>query len=392
MIGVGEIEEIERKSLKPYACFSKGAKRNKGINQHPLRTEFQRDRDRILHSKAFRRLEYKTQVFLTQRGDHARTRLTHSLEVEQLSRTVAYQLGLNCDLVEAISLGHDLGHTPFGHAGERELRRLLGENGIKTFKHNVQSVKIVELLEKKYEYNGLALTLPVKEGILKHTGLPDEIPVYCKDLFVDKTFSVTLEGQVVAIVDEIAQITHDIDDYFRYDIISYEEFEKSKIFELMSNFYELRKVNIRSILNEQGESRKDTVIRCLIDFLMTTLIEHSSCNLNGKNSIRAYDIDKIYVKFNDEFEKEVNSFHDKITDIIKKNYKIKEMDNRGANTINKLFEYFRLNLDKLPEETRLKIKNNSDDNPLNIVADYISGMTDRYATEQYEFLYGINIR
>lgn len=392
MISVKEIEEIELKNLKPYACSSRDARRNIAISQHPLRTEFQRDRDRILHSKAFRRLEYKTQVFLTQRGDHARTRLTHSLEVEQLSRTLAYQLGLNCDLVEAISLGHDLGHTPFGHAGERELRNLLLEQGIKTFKHNCQSVRIVEMLEKKYQYNGLALTLPVKEGMLKHTTLPDEIPDYCKDLYVDKPFSITLEGQVVAIVDEIAQITHDIDDYLRYDIISYKEFEQSRIFELMENFYQLRGINIKEILNINGAVQKDTAIRCLIDFLMTTLIEHSYENLKNEHGLRAYKIDDIYIKFNGEFKEEVDKFHNKITDIIKNNYKIKEMDRRGANILNKLFNYFKHDFNLLPEATKLKIDNNKEENPLNIIADYISGMTDRYATEQYELIYGINIR
>ena len=148
MLNREELEGLERKNLKPYACLSETAQRNAEVGKHPLRTEFQRDRDRIIHSKAFRRLEYKTQVFLTRKGDHLRTRLTHSLEVAQIGRTVAVQLGLNSDLVEAISLGHDLGHSPFGHVGERVLGELLKGNGVKTFKHNVQSVRILECLEK----------------------------------------------------------------------------------------------------------------------------------------------------------------------------------------------------------------------------------------------------
>src|SRR5690554_1386570 len=221
MISREELERYEKRNLRPCACFSADASRHREVGKHPFRTEFQRDRDRILHSKAFRRLEYKTQVFLTTKGDHLRTRLTHSLEVSQLSRTVASQLRLNSDLVEAIALGHDLGHTPFGHAGERELCSLLEEEG-HTFKHNLQSVRIVELLEKKYPYEGLRLTTEVKEGVLKHTAMPKkELPEYCQNLYAESPFSVTLEGQVVAACDEIAQMTHDLDDYLRCNILEY---------------------------------------------------------------------------------------------------------------------------------------------------------------------------
>jgi dGTPase len=193
------LELIEQQTLKPYACFSNSAERRISIPGHIYRTNFQRDRDRILHSKALRRLEYKTQVFLTQTGDHLRTRLTHSYEVSQLARTVANQVGLNCDLVETIALGHDLGHTPFGHAGEEALKELLEEFGAGTFKHNLQSIRIIDKLERKYSYDGLNLTLPVREGILKHTKLPEIIPEYCEDLFAqNKVFQLyqpDLHGQ-----------------------------------------------------------------------------------------------------------------------------------------------------------------------------------------------------
>ncbi len=201
-----ELERLEHEQLKPYACFANSVNcrtyesngKTKSISKHPFRTEFQRDRDRIIHSKAFRRLEYKTQVFLTQHGDHLRTRLTHTLEVSQLSETIALQLGLNCDLVEAIALGHDVGHTPFGHAGERKLNELLKKEGEKTFKHNIQSVKILKFLEKKYnDYDGLNLTIPVLEGILKHTKIPTDVGRILRTFKIKKNVEVTDNGKII---------------------------------------------------------------------------------------------------------------------------------------------------------------------------------------------------
>lgn len=392
MISVEELEKKEEESLKPYACFSKNEKRNINISKHPYRTQFQRDRDRIVHSKAFRRLEYKTQVFLTNKGDHIRTRLTHSLEVAQMSRTVAMQLGLNCDLVEAISLGHDLGHTPFGHAGEKELISLLKEDKIFTFKHNVQSVKIVDLLESKYEYNGLALTKPVREGILKHTELPEELPEYCQDLYVEKPFSITLEGQIVAIVDEIAQVTHDLDDYLRYNIIEFNKFIGFPIFNEVDIF--LKKTynfNFKNILNEANDDarRKDTSIRCLVDFLITKLIEGSEINLQGDKQIKPYYIDKVYISFENNIAEIFNNFHNDLNYYIKSDYRVKEMDAIEKNIINKLYRYLKDYPESLPDETKLKYKNCSGKDKTLVIVDYISGMTDRYAIEQYKNIYGL---
>lgn len=387
MINRRILEEREINTLNSYACFSKNFQRD-GVKKHELRTEFQRDRDRILHSKSFRRLEYKTQVFITKQGDHLRTRLTHSLEVAQLSRTIALLLGLNTDLVEAIALGHDLGHTPFGHAGERALKELLDIEGIRTFKHNAQSVKIVDILEKKYPYDGLRLTLPVREGILKHTSLPKEIPFYCKDLFVDKKFSVTLEGQVVAIADEIAQVTHDLDDYVRYNILSCDKLLEHKIFECIKDFYSKDSTNDyeKYMSSIQGEMRKkDSLIRCLVDFLTTKLIEHSESNLKGEN-VKALEVNKEYIVYNEPLKSIINDFHNNLNELLLSNYKIQEMDRRGETIIKSLFNFYKENPSKLPKETYNKYESCKNEKNIIVIVDYISGMTDRYALEQYNNL------
>lgn len=385
------LEKIEVDTLQPFACLSKNVDRN-NVTKHPFRTEFQRDRDRILHSKAFRRLEYKTQVFLTKKGDHLRTRLTHSLEVSQLSRTVALQLGLNCDLVEAISLGHDLGHTPFGHAGERELISLFEIEGIKTFKHNVQSVRIVELLEQKYSYPGLNLTMPVKEGILKHTSLPAESPDFCQDLFIDKPFSVTLEGQVVAIVDEIAQMTHDMDDYLRYNIIHYTELQNHPIFVEVQKFYQNKYDHdlVKKLKEIQDESRKkDTIIRCLVDYLVTNLITDSQFMLDCDDNIKPFELGKVYITFDDYRKKLVDDFHEYLKKLLFSDYRIQEMDYTGKNIVNKMFNHFKRFPHNMPEKTYETFKKYGDAGVM-VIGDYISGMTDRYAIEQYETLFSLD--
>ena len=203
-----EIEKLEEKILSPYAALSAKTKgRQNPEEKCSIRTEFQRDRDRILHCKSFRRLKHKTQVFIAPEGDHYRTRLTHTLEVSQISRTIARALRLNEDLTEAIALGHDLGHTPFGHIGERVLDSI-SKNG---FKHNLQSLRIVEVLEGG---TGLNLTWEVRDGIRNHTG--PQLPA-------------TLEGQIVRISDRIAYINHDIDDAIRANIISIDNLPKECI-------------------------------------------------------------------------------------------------------------------------------------------------------------------
>jgi dGTPase len=376
-----DLEERERKTLKPYACFSEDAIRlvpgDIKIHPHPIRTNFQRDRDRIIHSKSFRRLEYKTQVYLTENGDHLRTRLTHSLEVSQIARTIALQLGLNVDLVEAIALGHDVGHTPFGHAAEKRLNELLQEDSQSGFKHNVQSVSIFYNLERKYEYSGLALTVPVLEGILKHTKFKIDLPNYFNNLYINKDFSVTLEGQVVAIADEIAQITHDLDDYLRFHILSVKDFLKQSIFDKIREFSLVNyKKSFDEIINIDEELRKEVIVRCLVDYLVTSLINETSNKLN--DYLRAYEIDSVYIDYID-IKNEVESFHKYIIDKCLNEYRVREMDKRGKEIITTLYNYYKEFPKKLPESTREKYYKDG----IVVIANYISGMTDRYAIQEY---------
>lgn len=377
-----ELEETERKRLKPYACFSDTAVRTTEVIKHPIRTEFQRDRDRIIHSKAFRRLEYKTQVFLSQKGDHLRTRLTHSLEVSQLSRTMAVQLGLNSDLVEAISLGHDVGHTPFGHIGEKTIDELLRENSNLMFKHNVQSVRILEFLEKKYHYDGLHLTIPVLEGILKHTSFPHNLPDYCEGLYLDKSFSVTLEGQVVAIADELAQITHDMDDYLRYGIIDLNNFLKHPLYDNVKKFYEIKyKFDLdKHLLSLDLDKQKDCTIRSLVDYLICTLIEQAECSI--ESDVKAYEINRVYIDYEEETKSIIKSFQKHLSDMLKVDYRISEMDRRGKDIVSTLFKYYMEKPSSLPDITYELYKQNG----IIVISDYISGMTDRYALEKYNEL------
>jgi dGTPase len=226
------IEELERRALSPLAARSYPARRSVAEEDSPLRTPFQRDRDRIVHSKAFRRLKHKTQVFISPEGDHYRTRLTHTLEAAGIARTVARALRLNEDLTEAIALGHDLGHPPFGHVGEALLDECLQEHFGTRFRHNLHSLRVVEHLER--EGQGLNLTEQVRDGILHHTG-PDR--------------PATLEGRIVRLVDRVAYINHDIDDALRAGVLSREELPADEI----------------AVLGETGSRRIDTLVRDLVD-------------------------------------------------------------------------------------------------------------------------------
>ncbi|HKP90133.1 MAG TPA: deoxyguanosinetriphosphate triphosphohydrolase [Thermoleophilaceae bacterium] len=226
------IEALERSSLSPLAARSYPARRAVREDDSPLRTPFQRDRDRIVHSKAFRRLKHKTQVFISPEGDHYRTRLTHTLEAAGIARTVARALELNEDLTEAIALGHDLGHPPFGHIGEGVLDACLTERYGMRFRHNHHSLRVVERLER--DGHGLNLTEQVRDGILRHTG--DDLPA-------------TLEGRIVRLVDRIAYINHDIDDAVRAGVLAREELPAEQI----------------AVLGDTGSRRIDTLVRDLVE-------------------------------------------------------------------------------------------------------------------------------
>ncbi|MBO5955354.1 MAG: deoxyguanosinetriphosphate triphosphohydrolase [Clostridia bacterium] len=316
------MEEKERKILCPYAVFSADtAGRAHAEVPSEIRTEFQRDRDRIIHSKAFRRLKHKTQVFLSPEGDHYRTRLTHTLEVSQIARTVSRALSLNEDLTEAISLGHDLGHTPFGHAGERTIDYLCPEG----FRHNEQSLRVVNVLERK---GGLNLTAEVRDGILCHTG--DKMPQ-------------TLEGKIVRFADKIAYINHDIDDATRAGLMRQDDIPK-EFSEVLGRTHSERIDSMINSIIRESEGKPDIAME-----------PHVFEALMG---LREYMFENVYL-----------------------NDYAKEEEKKSFNVLKSLFELFLENPGLIPEGIR-EISC-SEDNMI-VVRDFVAGMTDRYALSLYE--------
>ena len=321
-------EQIEMKMLSPYAtksCMSMG--RDREEPQCDLRTVFQRDRDRIIHCKAFRRLKHKTQVFLAPMGDHYRTRLTHTLEVSQIARTISKSLDLNEDLTEAIALGHDLGHTPFGHAGERTLNRVCS----KGFVHSKQSIRVVEVLEN--DGKGLNLTKEVRDGILNHrtSGHP------C-----------TLEGCVVRLSDKIAYINHDIDDAIRGKIIC--EKDIPKIY--------------TDILGDSTKKRLDTLVHDIV-----------------KNSIN-----KPEIVMSEEIEKAMLGLRQYMFENVYTNSEAKKEEVKANEMLELLFDYYLKHTDKLPHEFKYLI-NQCGENEEQVVCDYIAGMSDQYSVATFQKIF-----
>lgn len=318
------IEKMEQETLSPYAMLSIHS-RGREREEEPcdIRPVFQRDRDRILHSKAFRRLKNKTQVFLTPKGDHYRTRLSHTLEVSQNARTIAKALRLNEDLVEAIALGHDLGHTPFGHAGEFVLNDLCEEG----FRHNEQSVRIVEKLEKNGK--GLNLTWEVRDGILNHQ---------------TSTMPHTLEGKIVRLSDKIAYINHDIDDAIRAQIMVEEDIPKE-------------------LCDILGYSTKER---------LNTLIHNIITNSIGKDDIM----------MSKEVEEAMHKLRHFMFEHVYKNPIAKGEENKARELLKQLYFYYMNHLELIPEKYTRMLK--AGEKKDRIVCDYISGMTDQYAITKFE--------
>ena len=316
---------MEIETLSPYATLSiKSEGRDIDEPQCDIRPVFQRDRDRILHCKAFRRLKSKTQVFLDPQGDHYRTRLTHTLEVSQNARTIGKALRLNEDLIEAIALGHDLGHTPFGHAGERTLNALC-ETG---FRHNEQSVRIVEKLEK--DGKGLNLTKETRDGILNHqTGLMPH----------------TLEGKIVRLSDKIAYINHDIDDAIRAKVLSEEDIPKS----------------IRDTLGQGTNNRLDTLIHdIIINSLDRDDIIQSPHIAEAMQDLRKFMFERVYM-----------------------NPTAKAEEIKAKRLLEFLFEYYMSNFELLPEKFKRFYIEDGDAKD-RVICDYIAGMTDEFAYNLFE--------
>jgi len=332
-----ETEERERKSLHPNAALSSNSKgREREEEPCPIRTVYQRDRDRIIHSKSFRRLKHKTQVFLSPMGDHYRTRLTHTLEVAQIARTISKALRLNEDLTEAIALGHDLGHTPFGHSGEEVLNRILKDG----FSHAEQSLRVVEKLER--EGKGLNLTWEVRDGIINHSkGMRPII-----ELEKDK-LPATLEGQVMRFADIIAYINHDTDDAIRAGLITEKSLPEA----------------VSRDLGKSHSERIDTIVKDMISNSMDNglkIIRISRDIIDRMEALRSFLTEKVYTY----------------------QHNLKETE-KATRMVTTIFEYFI----KHPSELGKYTTTISSDPLERRIADFIAGMTDRYAIQLFQRLY-----
>ncbi len=367
-----EIEEKEQAQLATYACLSsesKGRKYNQA--EHPLRTAFQRDRDRIIHSSAFRRLEYKTQVFIPHERDHYRTRLTHTIEVAQITRTIARNLRLNEDLAEAIALSHDLGHTPFGHSGEDVLSELLGAIG--GFNHNLQSLRVIDILEERYaDHPGLNLSFEVREGIIKHaTGAR----IVSEEF--DPHLNPTMEASLVDIVDEITYNSHDIDDGLSSGIINFKQIKES-------DFWNTLKSSSNVILNDKDQYARHNLARFLIDFVVTDLIKQTAKKLNELSISSLNDVrksnERIYTQ-SDEVALCIKQLKSFLKRNLYKHSKMVSMTDWAKEIIEKLFGEISKDNSLMPERYRKML---NDEKQEIVVADYIAGMTDRFAIGMYD--------
>ena len=373
------IKKFEDILLAPYAmksCLSKG--RMYKEKEHEYRSCYQRDRDRIIHAAAFRRLEYKTQVFVNHEGDYHRTRLTHTLEVSQIARTIAYRLRLNGDLVEAVALAHDLGHTPFGHSGEEALDELMSEYG--GFNHNLQGLRIVDVLEEHYpEFPGLNLSWEVREGIAKHSSFYDE-GVHLEGLEPGQMPS--LETQVVDIADEIAYSNHDIDDGLTSGLIHEADLKKIKLWNIVDKQVSLRYTKIN------GQLKKYQIIRMLIDRQVTDLIEATQKRIKAAKIRKAESCRNLKYKlvgFSQEMEALRLPLKDFLMRDLYQNYRVVRMAHKAKRFIKELFEVYVHNPQQLPPEPSLRVKQGED--PRRVVCDYIAAMTDRYALDEYKKLF-----
>jgi len=369
-----EIEKMEDQFLAPYAMKSMNSKgREHEEPEHDLRTAFQRDRARIIHCKAFRRLEYKTQVFVNHEGDHYRTRLTHSLEVAQIARTTAHILGLNEDLAECISLAHDLGHTPFGHSGEEVMDELMKKHG--GFEHNRQSLRIVTFLEQVYpNFNGLNLTYEVRDGISKHFTDYDN-----QGLKTDGHYS--LEAEIVNLADEIAYNNHDLDDGLRSGMITLEQLST---IELWQEHYE----HICQKMPEAGPRVwQSQTVRFLINHLVTDLVNHTAVQMK-ENRINALEdfwaCKEKLVGFSPETRRKNAALKKFLYKNLYQHYRVMRMADKARRILTQLFEMYTGNPHILPNHVQHAGET------LGIwraVCDYIAGMTDRFALEEYDKLF-----
>jgi len=405
-------QKFESQWLAPYACCSAvaHATRRYAEEEHEYRTAFQRDRDRIIHSRAFRRLKHKRQVFLITEGDHFRTRLTHTLEVAQISRIMARALGLNEDLVEAIALGHDLGHTPFGHLGETVLNDILqggdqleglfdgpalslkssaGKAGFGGFKHNYQSLRIVDVIEQKYQAPGLNLTAPVREGILKHTRLKrgqyDYPNFEVETLAFELDAATTLEGQVVAIADEVAQRTHDLEDGMRAGLVSVEQVRELEMVKLAEEGQSKLHFAICKKTAKDDYLYRHQLVNGLINLFVSDIIQQTLQQIEKFSDQfgRWHFFDQELVRFSpaiDPLQKALNAF---IFQEIIFVPSVQRADTQVREVLRALFRHYYEDPRLMPEYELGHVDRR--ERPRRI-ADFIAGMTDHFALAELERL------
>lgn len=379
MLTRAEFEMLEDRWLAPYAMRNRATRgRRHAEPEHAFRPAFQRDRDRVIHSTAFRRLEYKTQVFVNHEGDYYRTRLTHTMEAAQITRTIARAMRLNEDLAEAVALAHDLGHTPFGHAGERILHRLMEPYG--GFEHNSQSLRIVDVLEERYpDFPGLNLSWEVREGIVKHSTRYDRPHVR----EFDPTKAPTLEAQIVDFADEIAYNAHDIDDGLKSEMLTIHDLEASH---LWTNTY-------ATVRREApgGEERilRYQAVRRIIDLLVVDLITATERNLS-RHGVESLDgvrgvLPKL-VSFGDEVGEQVLELKRTLFDRLYNHHRVRRMAVKADRIMTALFETYMSEPRQMPPRTYARIAERGE-SLAQVIADYVAGMTDRFALDEYKKLF-----
>jgi dGTPase len=371
-----KLEELEDKALAPYGMRSKDTKGRAYLDGEPeFRTAFQRDRDRILHTTAFRRLEYKTQVFINFEGDYFRTRLTHTLEVAQVGRTLARALGANEDLVEAICLAHDLGHSPFGHSGEVALNRLMKDYG--GFDHNKQSFRIVTELEQRYpEFPGLNLTWEVREGIVKHESEYDISDA--RDFGPDLRGN--LETQICNVADELAYTTHDLDDGLRSGMITPQMLDGIALWEILKETF-----NWRGPLLDDMERHR--MIRHLVGLMVTDMVQATDRRLKESGAQSPLDLQKLsynVIGYSEDVQRRNRELKDFLYQKLYRHYRVVRMQVKAERTIKNLFEAYCAEPTILPGHVQKIVNIRGLERT---VCDYIAGMTDRFALEEHNRLF-----
>ena len=377
MLTVEKLKQIEEQILAPYAMKSARSRgRVYPEPEHPYRTCYQRDRDRIIHTTAFRRLEYKTQVFVNHEGDNYRTRLTHTIEVAQIARSITKAMGLNEELGETLALAHDIGHGPFGHAGEDALRELMKDH--EGFDHNLQGLRVVDVLESRDpHFKGLNLTWEVREGINKHT-TPFDRPGPYRLIELDPEKLPLLEAQVVDIADEIAYDNHDIDDGIHSGLLKEEDLNQVPLWE------ETRRSLLKETPTLSGSILLKQMIRNLINRQVTDLIETSEAWLrdhNFRSPEEAQRSKERAIRFSPPMMEKRQPLKKYLMEHLYRHYRVIRMSDKAKRILRGLFEVYSQNPEQLPPTFSSRLGQES---PYRVLCDYIAGMTDRFALDEYK--------